>query len=254
MKKTTVCGSCGATFDDTLPKCPYCGNMNYNGAEAQYLHKLEQIHENMEALKETPKEAVKGEIKKQGGILVKTLLATAAICIILFSLFFLLRPKEKQDYNAYFSWKETNFPLMDEMYENEDYAALLNFWEQAVKDDLNSPIWDWDHADFYNIYIHVDSMLTFFNDEASDQELSELSYTLLLFDELTIIGTENKTSLDEEETKKLEPYVKMAKTDFDARWNMSTEQKADFLAHIKEFGGVPNYDACNAYIKKWMVN
>lgn len=254
MKKTTVCSSCGATFDDTLPKCPYCGNMNYNGAEAQYLHKLEQIRENMEDLAETPKKAVKGEIKKQGGRLVKTLLATAAICMIFFSLFFLFQPKEERDYNADFSWKETNFPLMDEMYENEDYTALLNFWEQAVKDNLNSPIWEWEHADFYNIYMHVDSMLTFFKDEASGQEPSELSYSLLLFDELTIMATEYKTNLDEEEAKKLGEYVKMAKTDFDARWNMSTEQKADFLEQIKELGGIPNYDACNTYIKKWMVN
>lgn len=254
MKKTTVCSSCAAAFDDTLPKCPYCGNMNYNGAEAQYLHKLEQIRENMEELKEAPKEAVKGEVKKQSGRLIKTLLATAAICIILFFLLFLFRPNEKRDYSADFFWKETNFPLLDEIYENEDYTALLSFWEQAIKDDLNCPIWEWEHADFYNIYMQVDYMLTFFKDEASGQELSELSYTLLLFDELTIMATEYETSLDEEEAKKLGTYVKMAKTDFDARWNMSTEQKADFLAQIKEFGGKPNYDACKAYIKKWMVN
>ena len=32
--KKIICSSCGAEFEDTLPKCPYCGSLNYKGAEA----------------------------------------------------------------------------------------------------------------------------------------------------------------------------------------------------------------------------
>ena len=41
--KKIICSSCGAEFEDTLPKCPYCGSLNYKGAEAEYLGKLESM-------------------------------------------------------------------------------------------------------------------------------------------------------------------------------------------------------------------
>ena len=43
--KKIICNSCGAEFEDTLPKCPYCGSLNYKGAEAEYLGKLEGMRE-----------------------------------------------------------------------------------------------------------------------------------------------------------------------------------------------------------------
>ena len=45
--KKIICSSCGAEFEDTLPKCPYCGSLNYKGAEAEYLGKLESMRQDM---------------------------------------------------------------------------------------------------------------------------------------------------------------------------------------------------------------
>ena len=48
--KKIICSSCGAEFEDTLPKCPYCGSLNYKGAEAEYLGKLESMRQDMQQL------------------------------------------------------------------------------------------------------------------------------------------------------------------------------------------------------------
>ena len=61
MKKLIHCKSCGAEFEENLAKCPYCGTLNYKGAEQEYLNKLKNIQEDMEDLQEVPEDEVKKE-------------------------------------------------------------------------------------------------------------------------------------------------------------------------------------------------
>lgn len=68
IKKIT-CPACGAEYEDTLPKCPYCDLINYKGAEKEYLEKLEGVRQDMSELADVPEEAVKAELKKQGHLL-----------------------------------------------------------------------------------------------------------------------------------------------------------------------------------------
>ena len=57
--KKIICSSCGAEFEDTLPKCPYCGSLNYKGAEAEYLGKLESMRQDMQQLEQVPEKELK---------------------------------------------------------------------------------------------------------------------------------------------------------------------------------------------------
>ena len=43
MSKQVICSSCGAKFRQSLPKCPYCDTLNYKGAEAEYMGRLQSI-------------------------------------------------------------------------------------------------------------------------------------------------------------------------------------------------------------------
>ena len=42
MSKQVICSSCGAKFRQSLPKCPYCDTLNYKGAEAEYMGRLQK--------------------------------------------------------------------------------------------------------------------------------------------------------------------------------------------------------------------
>lgn len=63
--KKIICSGCGAEYDATLPKCPYCDIINYSGAEAEYLNKLDDVREDMEELAYVPQESVKAELKSR---------------------------------------------------------------------------------------------------------------------------------------------------------------------------------------------
>ena len=63
--KKIICSSCGAEFEDTLPKCPYCGSLNYKGAEAEYLGKLEDVRRDMQQLEQVPEKELKKKMNKE---------------------------------------------------------------------------------------------------------------------------------------------------------------------------------------------
>ena len=81
--KKIICSSCGAEFEDTLPKCPYCGSLNYKGAEAEYLGKLEDVRRDMQQLEQVPEKELKKKLKKKQKFVIKLLILLAALAAIL---------------------------------------------------------------------------------------------------------------------------------------------------------------------------
>jgi len=65
MVKKVICDSCGAEFSNDEPKCPYCGTMNYDGAEKEYFEKLENVRSDMEDLKTVSAEETKKSLKSK---------------------------------------------------------------------------------------------------------------------------------------------------------------------------------------------
>jgi len=86
-----ICESCAGKYDDMLPECPYCGSINYKGAEAEYFNQLEEVREELEDLKEVPVEETKQEFRKQGQFLGKVFLVTVIVLALLILLYFLLQ-------------------------------------------------------------------------------------------------------------------------------------------------------------------
>ena len=64
MGKTICCGNCGGSYDDELPKCPYCGSIHISGAEKEYMEKLEDVREELEELDEVPVKELHAVVKK----------------------------------------------------------------------------------------------------------------------------------------------------------------------------------------------
>lgn len=78
------CQSCGAGFDPSEPKCPYCGTMYEPGAEARYMEHLGDIREDMEDLNSLALSETGSELKLAAKKTLKTLLfIVAAIAALL---------------------------------------------------------------------------------------------------------------------------------------------------------------------------
>ena len=108
MGKQIICSSCGAEFDNDMAKCPYCGTMNYEGAEKEYLEKLEDVREDLDDLNEVPLEETKDELKKQGRLIRKVLMVAIIIGFILFGWIMLSEKAYERDEKADFLWKSEN--------------------------------------------------------------------------------------------------------------------------------------------------
>ena len=146
--KKIVCSSCGAEFDDTLPKCPYCGSLNYKGAEAEYLGKLEGMRQDMQQLEQVPERELKEKLKKKRKFVVKIFIVAAVLAAVFaVIMFFRGRYIEQRDAKADYQWQKENFPILDRLYQERDLEALMDFYEQAVEE--NRTIDRWEHSGIF---------------------------------------------------------------------------------------------------------
>ena len=145
--KKIICSSCGAEFEDTLPKCPYCGSLNYKGAEAEYLGKLESMRQDMQQLEQVPEKELKKKLKKKQKFVIKLLIILAALAAILAVIVFRAQYIEPRDARADYLWEKENFPILDRLYQEKDLEALMDFYEQAVEE--NRTIDRWEHSGIF---------------------------------------------------------------------------------------------------------
>lgn len=249
MEKKIICKSCAAEFSDMLPECPYCGTMNYKGAEAEYLGKLENVREDMEELDRIPEKEQKKELRRQASFWVKVLLVIAFAAGILFAIFCWQENKSNIDNRKEFLWISENGPKLDKLYDEEDYDALQELYFQYSEEER--PLWRWQHNDFMYVYNSIVWAETALAREAQGNELSEDHYVDLFYDMWVIKGIEFRTGLDEDEVSRLKKLSEGISLDFNARWGMSDEEYAEFYKKLEENQGYIGFKDCEEYIKKW---
>ena len=250
MKNLKTCPYCAAEYDDTLPKCPFCGTMNYKGAEAEYLEKLEDVRSDMEDLGSVPEEETKKEFAKQGKFLKRLLLIFGIIVLLAIGLMLWSDRDTKRDAQADYLWKQTNYPIFDEMYENEEYEELAEICHQAIQEDL--PFFEWEHSAFIEAlddFLYTDMILDY---EAEGGEMKSYYYEDLLYYGWKTQGSYLEDRLSEEELQRIEPYTVRLIEDFNTRWSFTEEEREAFVKEQQENYGYVSYDSCKKYIKKWM--
>lgn len=139
------CESCGAVLGDSMARCPYCGTLIAEGAQREYMQKLENVRRELDALQDLPQESVKAELRHQGRRMRKIILAALLLILILMGLFFLQSRSYERDNTADYVWGRENFPHMSQLYESGEYEALYELVMQAMDDDR--PIWNWEYYD-----------------------------------------------------------------------------------------------------------
>lgn len=249
-QKRVICPNCGGEFEEQNAKCPYCGTMYYQGAENAYLEKLEGVRTDMEELGSVPEQETVKAIKKQAGWVIK--LAVAAIIVIVPGAGFLAwkNREEPYDVKAQYVWRQENYPKMEEMFENEQYAELYAFIEQETANGIY--LSDWEHWSFMMAWGICDTAEECLEREANGEILKEYQETLLLNDYWILKGISYSVLLSKEDREQLEPFRTQVLADLEGRWDFSQEDLKKFEEEVKGNYGYPKYETCEAYIKKWM--
>lgn len=252
MAKLVVCNSCGAQFSNEEPKCPYCGTMNYDGAEKEYFEKLEDIREGVEELNTVPVQETKAELKKQGKLIKKVVIVVLVLAAVLGGIIFLQEKSYDRDEKADFLWREENYPKMNAMYEEEQYEELVAFYRQAEEED--KPVYMWEHAEFVRAYDHVQCYYEYeeFLDTVVDDEIEVWRYGLYLWTQWKVYGYQFSGDLTEEEKLYFAEDFAAAEQSLKNDWDYDEETYQEFLKKASTpYGSTVSFDDCDAYIEKW---
>ncbi len=81
MEKKIICSSCGAEYDASLVRCPFCGTAYAPAEEDEYMDKLEDVRQDLH------QEIKRGDtrIKKGMGSTVRTILIVVIVIGLLIS-------------------------------------------------------------------------------------------------------------------------------------------------------------------------
>lgn len=155
-----ICPNCGGDFAEWAPKCPYCGNMNYRGAEKQYMDQLETLRQDMEELPEASKEhyrkEVGGAVKKLFRPLLVLMLAVVMITVL--GVFWERHQEKKYEerYLRVYAWEKENFPKLNQWYEAGEYDQIVEFSDRLWEEDSEFRLNNWEHTvfviDYYKPY------------------------------------------------------------------------------------------------------
>ena len=90
--KMIICKSCGAEYDVSLVRCPYCGTADASAEEKEYMGKLEDVRKDLHG------QIAKGDkqIKKGVGSTARVIIAAIiAILLLVFAVLWLSGRSEK---------------------------------------------------------------------------------------------------------------------------------------------------------------
>lgn len=143
------CPNCGASFEAKEPKCPYCGHINPGGAEAKFLRDLEGTRKKLDKVDDEAREAYGGEIKRGARSALKTVIIATIVILVIIGGFFVLEKTvfnydDRGNYAEEMAWEHEAFAEYDELFEAEDYEALI---ERIAEDSEKHDVWNWKHYD-----------------------------------------------------------------------------------------------------------
>lgn len=200
-----ICKNCGAEFDDDAPKCPFCGQMNYYGAEKKYKKDLGGIHKNLESLADKPRE----EYTKKSFSVLKRVLIVVAVCFLAALSYFaygqIREANYKKEVLQQIQWEDENYPQLDLWYEAGDYDRILEFQYQLYDEDLPYSIYSWNHFAFINFYREYVSCKELSAMVKEQQEYHEFYLTEGLWSAMMLVYETTDASLDSITTKRSVP-------------------------------------------------
>ncbi len=259
MGKQMICASCGASFDDGLAKCPYCGSINISGAEKEYFKTLEGVREELEDLDDAPAQELKETFQKQGRKFWKLLVPVFVLAAASVGWIWYQNRPSGEDHKSRYLWEQENFPALDGLYESGSYDEMAKAADSLLEQEENS-LYNWEHYDFYEVYslaVNMEKRL----EERSEGSLSSYDSVDLFYEEWYLVCAEafqterkkeNLTVYTEREMEALSPYIEKARQDLKDSWGLTEQQYQEFLSLARgNYYRVP-WERCDEYVTDWL--
>ena len=254
-----TCSNCGGSFDEKLPKCPYCGMINEVAAENEYNDKLNNIRKKLDNVDELAVADYKGDLKVFFKIFLVTLLVAGVIAFIVRTSGYAKKHGLLEDERA--KMEETIETIKTQRAYTDKWDVLYDegkFDElyQEVKEvsgDRYLNFYDWPHNNFVNAYEAFATAFEKIDIVASKEKPSRseraTALQAVLYVHYSDIAPKKVTKFTEDEQalflEKWDALVQYTCETF----NM-TERDLDTLRIRAGSDGYPSYSEVSSYVKE----
>lgn len=251
----TTCKECGADFDEHLPECPFCGALNYSGAEEQYLEHLEEIKSDLSDLADDSEQAYHVSMKKSTLIIITTICCLLLAAGLFAGIFFLIRSASSASgsdelQKAQILWRNQYMDTLDEMYADGDYDGIIAFLDEHVSDEGFAP-YGWEHLDFIELY---DSYINFKDEAILDKNDYISEYTTLLYYAASVdyAAEQDFFTYTEEELELIASYQEETAAFYHKVLGLTDDEIVQMKSEIASNDdlALPTWDNCRNYIIK----
>jgi len=129
------CKNCGASFDDELSNCPYCGTMNKKGAYREFRMKISAMIDSILGLKDD----IHSSVSK---IIFGSFLRSLILIVLIVGLGFVFSrfinvnymSDKKYDEEAYeeIIWMDEHLDALNEAFENDDFKTIEKIYYERT--------------------------------------------------------------------------------------------------------------------------
>ncbi len=239
------CTNCNATFNELEPKCPYCGSLNYKGADLEYHETLDELLGDLNELPEQQvdnyKESIVSSTKKTGKYLFISIIITTIVLIVVYAVFSKLN--NRYDTDDVLDWRLENYVIVNQLYEDKKYDELVEFNNNITEKEYDQGfnLFDWEYYDFLSCYrgnIYSEEIIEY----AGIEELSTDDLIILVEYHLEYLMYIEKNEEHTSELKLIETYLNQSKEYLMNKENLSDES----IQEIYELAVDVEYDHISA--------
>ncbi len=241
-----TCGSCGASFDASLPACPYCGTMYLPGAKKDYMGKLSGIRDDLGALPKGMKPALRKEMSSQGKRILRIFIILAILIAAVLAIMAVRKKREAEAFRKEYAWESEHFPEWDRLYENGEYDSLTE--EIRAASDGDHEVYNWKHYEFYNALENLNYLAnTVEAVRGGDPSVEEAE---LLYCVLNAEGFPERQELSEKDRSFLTERASPLLAEAEELLDIDVSLREDLTAQMKKQGGHVYYSQCEEALKK----
>ena len=238
--RTVKCKNCGASFDDDLSSCPYCGTMNKKGAYAEFRRVVSSFIDSMLGLKDDVQKSVSKIILSsiiRGVILIAVIVGAAFVCSRFANVNYYNHKEYDQEAYEDITWLDENLDQLNKAYESDDFKTIDDLYFEN-----SNVVRNWTHYPMYCLKKEYSQLIVL--DGLNEYRFSRILYFLFYPEYYSGYNTKNKIDLEEYEKLKDSIYSLME------RMGYSPEELADIYKKCADSYGYVSTTDLKEYMKE----
>lgn len=260
------CQNCGADIEELVPRCPYCGAMNEPGAEHKYMQDLYKLKDDLEDLGEMPQEEISDEVKTHAKFTGKAFGMIVLIALLLVGIFLFLQfsgdliwkahevitHTRSADMREQMQWERKYFPQLDAWYEEENYEAIQNFFNETdeAADGIQYNYSNWEHWGLMAFYDPWRECMDLWERKKNGRETYFYEFQSALYDALTMSYDRELFPLkDEKDREQADAWIADADAFVKEVYDMDEQEIQDLKAKAEKDGFL-NYKVIYQYVEE----